>query len=233
LRYSEDNIVRYTHASNFSNYALEYSHYLLGDIHGQTVLDVGCGSGKNSVLLAKRGASVIAMDISEPMIQVARQRTIDNEVSTGVCFMSASAHNFPLGDESVDLVFGIAILHHLDLHLVSREVFRVLRKDGRAIFQEPVRNSKLIKLLRGLVPYQAEDVSPYERPLTDEELADFGHPFSQYRTKAFTLPYINLIGILPGANKLMYPLHKVDGAILRRFPSLDYYATVRVIEMVK
>ncbi len=233
LRYSEDNIVRYTQASSLSNYALEYSHYLLGDIHGKTVLDVGCGSGKNSVLLAKRGASVIAMDISEPMIHVARQRTIDNEVSTGVSFMSASAHNFPLGDESVDLVFGIAILHHLDLQLVSREVFRVLRKGGRAIFQEPVRNSKLIKLLRGLVPYQAEDVSPYERPLTDEELADFGHPFSQYRTKAFTLPYINLIGILPGANKLMYPLHKFDGAILRRFPSLDYYATVRVIEMVK
>jgi SAM-dependent methyltransferase len=233
LRYSEDNIVRYTNAVSDTNYALEYSHYLLGDISGQTVLDVGCGSGKNSVLLAKRGARVLAMDISEPMIQVARQRSVDNEVSSAVSFMSASAHDFPLGDESVDLVFGIAILHHLDLQLVSREVFRVLRKDGRAIFQEPVRNSELIKLLRGLIPYQAEDVSPYERPLTDEELADFGSPFSQYHSKAFTLPYINLAGILPGIKRFMPPLQRFDGAVLRRFKALDYYATVRVIEMVK
>jgi asparagine synthase (glutamine-hydrolysing) len=233
LRYSEANIVRYTNAARDSNYALEYSHFLLGDIKGKTVLDFGCGSGKNSVLLAKRGASVIALDISEPMIKVARQRTIDNDVASEVSFMSASAHNLPLGDESVDLVFGIAILHHLDLALVSSEVHRVLRKGGRAIFQEPVRNSKLIKLLRGLIPYQAEDVSPYERPLTDEELTEFGREFSQYRSKAFTLPHISVISILPGAGKLMSPLHRLDGAVLKRFQSLDYYATVRVIEMVK
>ena len=173
------------------------------------------------------------MDISEPIMQVARERLIRNDIFNSVSFINASAHNIPLADESVDLVFGIAILHHLHLQLVSREVFRILKKGGRAIFQEPVRNSKVIKLLRGLIPYQAEDVSPFERPLTDEELADFGHGFSEYRSKAFTLPYINLAGILPVANKFMNPLQRFDGAVLRKFPSLDYYATVRVIEMVK
>jgi ubiquinone/menaquinone biosynthesis C-methylase UbiE len=173
------------------------------------------------------------MDISVPIIQVARERLQKNDVIDNVSFINASAHNIPLEAESVDLVFGIAILHHLDLQLVSREVFRILRKGGRAIFQEPVRNSKVIKLLRGLIPYQAEDVSPFERPLTDEELADFARLFSQYRTKAFTLPYVNLVGILPVVNKLMFPLQRFDGAVLKRFPSLDYYATVRVIEMVK
>ena len=73
----------------------------------------------------------------------------------------------------------------------------------------------------------------YERPLTDEELADFGEAFSQYRSRAFTLPHISVAGILPGANKLIGPLQRLDGAVLKRFPSLDYYATVRVIEMVK
>lgn len=233
LRYSDNEINRFLKARADTIYPLEYSHYLLGDVSGKTVLDFGCGAGKSSVLLARRNAKVIAMDISEPIMQVARERLIKNDIFNSVSFINASAHNIPLADESVDLVFGIAILHHLHLQLVSREVFRILKKGGRAIFQEPVRNSKVIKLLRGLIPYQAEDVSPFERPLTDEELADFGHGFSQYRTKAFTLPYINLAGILPVANRFMNPLQKFDGAVLRKFPSLDYYATVRVIEMVK
>ena len=233
LRYSDREINRYLQATPDTIYPLEYSHYLLGDVSGKTILDFGCGAGKSSVLLARRNAKVIAMDISEPIMQVARERLVKNDIFNSVSFVNASAHNIPLADESVDLVFGIAILHHLHLQLVSREVFRILKKGGRAIFQEPVRNSKVIKLLRGLIPYQAEDVSPFERPLTDEELADFGHGFSEYRSKAFTLPYINLIGILPVANKFINPLQRFDGAVLKKFPALDYYATVRVIEMVK
>jgi len=233
LRYSNGEINRYLHAEADTIYPLEYSHYLLGDVSGQTVLDFGCGAGKSSVLLARRNAKVIAMDISEPIMKVARERLARNDISNSVSFINASAHNIPLADESVDLVFGIAILHHLHLQLVSREVFRILKPGGRAIFQEPVRNSKVIKLLRGLIPYQAEDVSPFERPLTDEELVDFSHGFSQYRSKAFTLPYINLASILPVANRFINPLQRLDGAVLRKFPSLDYYATVRVIEMVK
>jgi asparagine synthase (glutamine-hydrolysing) len=233
LRYGESNIVRYLDAADDTCYALEYSHHLLGDVKGKTVLDFGCGSGKNSVLLARRGASVIAMDISEPIIRVARQRLQANSVSRNVRFLGGSAHSIPLADESVDLVFGIAILHHLELNLVSREVFRILRPGGRAIFQEPVRNSKFIKLLRGLIPYQAEDVSPFERPLTDEELKSFASCFQTYSSKAFTLPHLNLIQIVPVINQFMSPLHRVDSAVLKQFPSLDYYATVRVVEMVK
>jgi asparagine synthase (glutamine-hydrolysing) len=233
LRYKDEDIYRFLHAPEGTIYPLEYSHFLLGDVRGKTVLDFGCGAGKSSVLLARREAKVIALDISEPIMHVARERLFKNDILNNVSFVNGSAHNIPLADESVDLVFGIAILHHLHLQLVSREVFRILKKGGRAIFQEPVRNSKVIKLLRGLIPYQAEDVSPYERPLTDEELADFAQLFSRYRMKAFTLPYINLVGIIPIANKLTSSLQRIDGAVLKRFPSLDYYATVRVIEMVK
>ncbi len=233
LHYSESDITRYLNASSETVYPLEYSHYLLGDVAGKTVLDFGCGAGKSSVLLARRGAKVVALDISEPIMHVARERLHQNNIFNSVNFVNGSAHNLPLADESVDVVFGIAILHHLHLQLVSREVYRILRKGGRAIFQEPVRNSKVVKLLRGLIPYQAEDVSPFERPLTDEELVDFAQLFSDYRTRAFTLPHINLIGILPVVNRFITPLQRLDGSVLKRFPSLDYYATVRVIEMVK
>jgi ubiquinone/menaquinone biosynthesis C-methylase UbiE len=233
LKYTESNIARYLNPPQDTSYPLEYAYYLLSDVRGKSVLDFGCGDGENSVLLARRGARVFAMDISESLIHVAEQRLAVNEVISGVSFMVASAHDLPLEDESVDVVFGMAILHHLDLQLVAREVWRVLRKGGRAIFQEPVRNSKFVARLRKLIPYQSPDVSPFERPLTDQELKDFAAGYTEYRSRAFVLPYISLLSILPRTSRLVHRLYPLDKAILKRFPALSYYATTRVFEIVK
>ena len=43
---------------------------------------------------------------------------------------------------------------------------RVLKPGGRAVFKEPVRASRLLRLARAFVPYRRSDVSPFERPLT-------------------------------------------------------------------
>jgi 2-polyprenyl-3-methyl-5-hydroxy-6-metoxy-1,4-benzoquinol methylase len=234
LRANETQVARYLNPPPDTHYPLEYSYHLLGDVRGKRVLDFGCGSGENTILLARRGAKVLAMDISESLIHVAGQRLAVNGVdSSDVHFFATSAHDIALADESVDVVFGMAILHHLELPLVAREVKRVLRKGGRAIFQEPVRNSKFIKFVRNLIPYQAPDISPFERPLTDAELKDFATGFSDFRSRAFNLPYINLAEVLPGTERLIHPLYRLDGKLLKRFSSLGYYASVRVIEMVK
>jgi 2-polyprenyl-3-methyl-5-hydroxy-6-metoxy-1,4-benzoquinol methylase len=230
---NESNLARYLTPPRDTCYPLEYSYYLLGDVSGKAVLDFGCGSGQNSLLLARRGAKVFSMDISESLIRLARQRLKVNGIDSGVHFFAGSAHEIALAAESVDIVYGIAILHHLDLPLVAKEVKRVLHKGGRAIFQEPVRNSKMIRLMRSLIPYQSPDVSPFERPLTDDELKEFAGGFSHYRSRAFMLPYLNLADVLPGADRLIPPLYRMDGAILKRLPALGYYASVRVIEIVK
>jgi 2-polyprenyl-3-methyl-5-hydroxy-6-metoxy-1,4-benzoquinol methylase len=233
LRYSESNIARYLNPPEETSFPLEYAYYLLGDVRGQDVLDFGCGDGGNSVLLARRGARVRAMDISESLIRVARHRLQVNGVPSGVDFLVASAHDLPLADESVDVVFGMAILHHLDLELVAREVRRVLRQGGRAIFREPVRNSKFIARVRKLIPYRQPHVSPFERPLTDQELKAFASGYSMYRSRAFMLPYMSLTRILPISERLLHRLYRFDNALLKRFPSLGYYAITRIIEIVK
>ena len=46
---------------------------LIGDVNGKKVLDAGCGYGYYSVLLAKRGATVTGIDISERMIKLAKK----------------------------------------------------------------------------------------------------------------------------------------------------------------
>lgn len=229
----ESEVARYRDPPADTCFPLEYSYHLLGDVRGKSVLDFGCGSGENTISLAQRGATVYAVDISELLMKVAKQRLAINGVGSDVRFLCSSAYNLALADESVDIVFGIAILHHLDLSLAAREVWRVLRKGGRAIFQEPVRNSKFIHRVRAMIPYQAPDISRLERPLTDQELKDFAHGYTTYNSRAFMLPYVNLAQLLPVTRSFVRPLSRLDGVILRRLPALRYYATVRVIEMVK
>ena len=234
LRVREDQIQRYLDPTADTCYPLEYAYYLLGDVRGKTVLDYGCGDGANTLLLARRGARVKALDISPELITVAQHRLAANQVSGEVEFIVGSAHDVPLPDDSVDVVFGMAILHHLDLELSAREVKRVLRKGGRAIFREPVRNSKLFKILRDLIPYRAPDVSPFERPLSHKELAHYADGFSSYRTKPFRLPTTNLMYVLPPLERrLSRAFHRFDAAVLKMIPALSRCATVCVIEMVK
>src|SRR5262249_10458822 len=150
-----------------------------------------------------------------------------------VSVLVTSAHDLPLPSNSFDVVFGIAILHHLDLDAVSREVFRVLRRGGRAIFQEPVRNSKLLVRVREMIPYRAPDVSPYERPLTDEELRRFSHGFGVSRTRLFSLPFVNAAAVIPALRRRQDALYRLDARLLRRAAWLSPYATTRVFELVK
>jgi ubiquinone/menaquinone biosynthesis C-methylase UbiE len=230
---SESKIDRYMNPPADTCFPLEYAFHLLGDVSGKSVLELGCGSGEYTVILARRGARVCALDISEALIQVARQRLQSNGIDEEVELCVASAYEIPLPDESIEVVFGMAILHHLELEPAAREVRRVLRKGGKAIFKEPVRNSKLLAWMRNLVPYRAADVSPFERPLTDSEMESFADGYSHYHSKGFMLPYMGLASILPVLRKPPYPLYHLDGAILSSFPSLGYYSTIRVVEMIK
>lgn len=233
LRVSARTLARYERPPAETAYPLEYCYHLLGDVRGRRVIDFGCGSGGNSVLLANRGAHVWGVDISEDLLRLAKRRMAATGRAGGAEFIAASAHQLPFPDDSIDIVFGIAILHHLDLGLVSKEVARVLRAGGRGIFQEPVRNSAAIRFLRSLIPYRAPDVSPFERPLTDGELRAFAAPFASIRTRAFTLPHVQVGQILPVVKKQVDRLYRSDAALLRAIPGLEYYAGIRVIEVTR
>jgi SAM-dependent methyltransferase len=223
---------RYTAASADTAYPLEYAFHLVGDARGLNVLDLGCGTGANSSILAARGARVTSMDISPDLLQLAARRVALDGHARAVTPVCGSAHAVPVPDASMDLVFGAAILHHLDLELTAREVLRVLKPGGRAIFMEPTRNSRLLAFLRRLIPYQAPDVSPFERPLRHDEIAAFASGFIRRSSRAFRLPLLPLLRLaLPKRHEQR--IFDWDRALLRRFPSLGHVATVLVFELQK
>ena len=233
LRVTDETFARYAAPRAGTPYPLEYAYHLLGDVTGKRVIDFGCGSGANTALLANRGAHVWGVDISEDLIRLAQRRMQVCGRAGGAQFVVGSAHDLPFPDSSIDVVFGIAILHHLDLQLVSREVHRVLKPGGRAIFQEPVRNSKIIRFVRSLIPYRAPDISPFERPLTDNELRAFAKPFASARVRPFLLPHVQLGQVLPVVKRHWQRLYSLDGALLRGVPPLAHFAGIRVIEVTK
>jgi ubiquinone/menaquinone biosynthesis C-methylase UbiE len=233
LRVGDQIFARYARPPRDTAYPLEFAYYQLGDVNGKRIVDFGCGSGANSVLLANRGAHVWGIDISEDLLRLAKRRLAVSGREGGATFIAGSAHDMPFPDASIDVVFGIAILHHLDLDLVSREVRRVLKPGGRAIFQEPVRNSPVIRFLRSLIPYRAPDISPFERPLTDDELKRFAQGFSKWSVRAFALPHVQAGLLLPVIKHYPRALCESDRMLLHRAPWLARYASIRVISLTK
>jgi 2-polyprenyl-3-methyl-5-hydroxy-6-metoxy-1,4-benzoquinol methylase len=99
---------------------------------GEKLLDVGCGSGKESLLALQRGAIVTAFDSTPEMVEVANQWAKDSGYTLNAYVADATKRiNDP--DATYDKVWCMLVLHHLpDPHAVVREFHRVLRPHGKA-----------------------------------------------------------------------------------------------------
>ena len=219
---------RYRDPPGDTPFALEYAFHLLGDVRGKTVLDFGCGTGENIVPLAERGARVIGMDISPDLIALARERL--NDAGLEARLEVGSAYDTGLPGESVDVIFCIALIHHLDIARVVEEMARILVKGGIVILQEPIRFSRTYAFLRGLLPAH-EDISEFEHPLTREELRIVTERFKVLEQRYFRLPFMPLVRrfvapVGPAASRL-------DRWILKNFPGAERFATIMTLKLQK
>jgi ubiquinone/menaquinone biosynthesis C-methylase UbiE len=103
---------------------------LLGDVHDQNVLTIGCGQGRDARLLADLGATVTGVDSSERLLTYARQ--LEQDGPRGIRYVSGSAHDLaPFDDESFDgVVCYMALIDIPDLESTIAAIARVLRPGG-------------------------------------------------------------------------------------------------------
>lgn len=86
----------------------------LATLEGKAVLEVACGTGRFSVMLAERGADVTAVDISGPMLQQGRQKAMTTGVDDHLEFMRGDASRLPFPDDHFDAVFAMRFFHLAD-----------------------------------------------------------------------------------------------------------------------
>src|SRR5215212_9684010 len=99
---------------------------------GARVLEVGCGTGKNSAWLVSQARELIALAFSPGMLDVARRRVR----SSSARFVEHDiTRPWPTDRRSIDVVVGNLVLEHvLDLVPVVQEAARVLRPGGQLFF---------------------------------------------------------------------------------------------------
>jgi ubiquinone/menaquinone biosynthesis C-methylase UbiE len=114
---------------------------LLGPVAGRHVLEIGCGAAQCARWLARAGARVVGLDLSEA--QLRHSRALDTRTGTAVPVVAADATRLPFADSTFDSVCSAygAVPFVADSDQVMREVARVLRPGGRWVFSvtHPIR----------------------------------------------------------------------------------------------
>jgi SAM-dependent methyltransferase len=125
---------------------------------GASVLDVGCGTGASALQLSERvgpSGSVTGLDISEPMLALARRRVRDARAGN-VRFEVADAQTHPL-PESFDLIFSrFGVMFFIDPEAAFANLLRGLRPGGWLVFlcwQEVGRNPWMLEPLRAVAQH--------------------------------------------------------------------------------
>ncbi len=124
-------------------------------LKGARVLELGCGNGLNALIMAKHGASVVAIDIAEEGPQTLKRLAKAAGLSARIETHAGDFRELSFEPRSFDFVVGQAFLHHLT-HDLEDEILRrsasLVKPDGEARFAEPAINSKTLDQMRWLVP---------------------------------------------------------------------------------
>jgi 2-polyprenyl-3-methyl-5-hydroxy-6-metoxy-1,4-benzoquinol methylase len=163
---------RYTRPVLRKHFNKEFRFRILGEVKGRRILDLGCGDGSNAVIFAKMGGVVTGIDLSPKAIEIARLRAEVNGVSDRVTLICAPIETVHLADNSFDIIWGDAILHHVfeELELVLNRLLTWVKPGGTILFSEPINLFGPLRRLRQRIPVHTVEATPGERPLVRAEI---------------------------------------------------------------
>jgi SAM-dependent methyltransferase len=124
---------------------------------GQRIIDIGCGCGSTSIMIADQGAEVWGIDISDTMIRQA------NSKNSKVTFSVADAASLSF-EAKYDAIFSrFGIMFFSDPEAAFKNLKSALKPGGRLVFlcwQTPAKNPWMAMAAQALQPYQPDDLPP-------------------------------------------------------------------------
>ena len=199
----------------------------LGSLRFARVLDYGCGHGMASVVLTRMGAEVTAFDLSGGYVREARRRARANGVV--VRCLQANGERLPFPDQSFDKIWGNAILHHLRLPIAGRELWRVLRPGGVAVFCEPWGENPVLKFARNRLPYRGKDRTRDEEPLRRWQVRELQEVFPGLELRGYQ--FFSMVRRVLSGRRLIACLERCDRMALSHLPALERYCRYVVLTM--
>lgn len=187
---------------------------------GRRVLELGSRSWDGFIVeFGIKPAAITCINISEKDLEEGRRRARD--AGQPIDFRLMDAQNLDFPDASFDVIFGEAILHHLQFSRTLREIRRVLAPDGIAVFTEPLDNNPVGRIVRALTP-NARTVD--EEPLRFQHLRQFRELFEleTYFEQFLSVP-AGVLSYLCQAqenNVLTRSAFAADEWLLKRLPAL-------------
>jgi SAM-dependent methyltransferase len=201
----------------------------LGVVNGLRVLDLGCGHGMASVVLARRGAVVTACDLSPGYVREARIRADAN--GAAVRHVVCDGARLPFADGCFERIWGNAILHHLDLDQAAHELHRVLAPGGIGVFCEPWAGNRLLNWARQRLFYPGRHRTADEVPLGPRDLEPLRRLFPSLRVQGFQ--FLSMVGRVLNEPRLRSGLAWCDDLLLRRVPRWQRYCRYVVVTVGK
>lgn len=123
-----------------------YYNYLLGRLPGRctNALEIGCGTGEFTRLLAERAESMTALDLSPEMVRVAKTLSTDHG---NIEYVLGDFLELPLPAEGYDCIVSIATLHHLPLDRAMQKITQILKPGGTLIIHDLVETGVIMNAL--------------------------------------------------------------------------------------
>ena len=161
---------------------------------GGNALDVGCGSGFSSVLLARKASSVVAVDLGADMVRITGHIAKMNGAPVAAVIADAS-QPLPFPDAYFDGLISIEMIEHIvDWRASVREMVRVVKPGGRLVISTPGRYglAQIIKTI--LVKAGLWKLGTYERFIPRRqmirELESLGVSINDVKHAIFTAPML-------------------------------------------
>jgi tRNA (mo5U34)-methyltransferase len=139
----------------------QFAHAIAPDLHGQSVLDIGCNAGFYSIEMKRRGADrVVAIDSDEDYL--AQARFAAQVTGADIEFQRLSVYEVARLKERFDLVLFMGVLYHLRHPLLALDLLHEQVVKDTMIFQSLLRGSPEAQPLEEDYPFEEREI--FERP---------------------------------------------------------------------